>query len=156
MATIMIVDDDPSTRDLVNAILSYAGHQLREATDGAEALAQAKAHPPDLVIADMMMPGMGGFEFVHLLRQNPALARTPVVFYTATSYGESDARTLARACGVTQILTKPAESQEILDVVSKSLGLPRMTLWSLLRNPQIWNEELGRRTSRWGPTQTER
>jgi signal transduction histidine kinase/CheY-like chemotaxis protein len=125
MATILVVDDDESARDLVVTVLGYAGHQLQEASDGAEALSRAKSRPPDLVIADLMMPTMDGFEFVRQLRESQGLAFTPVMFYTAT-YLESEARNLASACGVTQIITKPAEPQQILDAVEKSLGAPPM------------------------------
>src|SRR6266404_3255717 len=123
MATILVVDDDESARDLVVTVLGYAGHQLQEAADGAEALSRAKSRPPDLVIADLMMPTMDGFEFVRQLRESQGLAFTPVMFYTAT-YLESEARNLASACGVTLIITKPAEPQQILDAVEKSLGAP--------------------------------
>src|SRR5258708_22002069 len=123
MATILVVDDDPTARDLIVTVLGYAGHKLQEAADGAEALTRARAQPPDLVIADLMMPTMDGFEFVRQLRENEALAFTPVMFYTAT-YLESEARNLASACGVSYIITKPAEPQQILDAVEKSLGAP--------------------------------
>jgi len=126
MATILIVDDDPADRGLVHRILGNAGHQLREAGDGAEALAQAQTEPPDLVISDLMMPTMDGFELVRQLRQNPALARTPVVFYSGTHYLESDAKALARAFGVSQVLTKPAAAQQLLDAVSQGLRVPRV------------------------------
>ncbi len=112
MATILVVDDDPTARDLVATILGYAGHELREATDGAEGLAVAQTERPDLIIADLLMPTMDGFEFVRQLRENSAFAQTPVVFYTAT-YLESEARALADQCGVSHIITKPAEPEQI-------------------------------------------
>src|SRR6266481_2537008 len=113
MSTILVVDDDQSARDLVVTVLGYAGHQLQEAADGVEALTRARAQPPDLVIADLMMPTMDGFEFVRQLRESHGLELTPVMFYTAT-YLESEARNLASACGVAHIITKPAEPQQIL------------------------------------------
>jgi len=121
MANILVVDDDPAARDLVVTVLGYGGHQLREAADGAEALTEAQTKTPDLIIADLLMPTMDGFEFVRRLREHAALAQTPVIFYTAT-YLESEVRNLARACGVTHIITKPAEPQHILDAVSRNLG----------------------------------
>src|SRR5206468_1919113 len=122
MATILVVDDDASARDLIATVLGYAGHRVREAADGAEALTLAQSEPPELIIADLLMPTMDGFEFVRQLRELPTLAATPVVFYTAT-YLESEARNLARSCGVTHIITKPAEPQQILDVVGQNLGI---------------------------------
>lgn len=125
MATILVVDDDPTARDLLSTVLTYAGHRVETAADGAEALQQARARadgPPDLVIADLLMPTMDGFEFVRRLREEPALNRTPVVFYTA-SYLEREARNLAHACGVHHILTKPAEPEAILRIVGEVLGI---------------------------------
>ena len=121
MANILVVDDDPTARDLAVTVLGYGGHQLREAADGAEALIEAQSRPPELIIADLLMPTMDGFEFVRRLREHEALAQTPVIFYTAT-YLETEVRNLARACGVTDIITKPAEPQHILDAVSRNLG----------------------------------
>ncbi|HVR37447.1 MAG TPA: response regulator, partial [Methylomirabilota bacterium] len=124
MATILAVDDDPVARDLLVTVLGYAGHQVREAADGAEALALAQAAPPDLIIADLLMPTMDGFEFVRRLRENPAFVRMPVVFYTAT-YLESETRALATQCGVSHMITKPAEPEKILQVVNEVLGMPQ-------------------------------
>jgi len=124
MATILAVDDDPTARDLLVTVLRYGGHRLREAADGAEALTAAQAAPPDLIIADLLMPTMDGFEFVRRLRENRLFAQTPVVFYTA-SYLESEARALARDCGVSHIITKPAEPQQIFQVVNSVLGMPQ-------------------------------
>src|SRR5213594_5089603 len=122
MATILAVDDDPTARELLVTVLGCAGHQLREAADGAEALTLAQAERPDLIIADLMMPTMDGFEFVRRLRENMAFAQTPVVFYTAT-YLESEARTLAAHCGVSHIITKPADPEQILRTINSVLGV---------------------------------
>jgi CheY-like chemotaxis protein len=103
MSTILIVDDRPTNRELLMTLLGYGGHRLMEAGDGAEALALMRAERPDLVITDILMPTMDGFEFVQQLRADPALAATPVVFYTAT-YRAQEARILAQACGVEHVL----------------------------------------------------
>lgn len=124
MANILVVDDDPKARELLAAVLGflgYGGHQLRETADGAEALTVIQTHRPDLIIADLLMPTMDGFEFVRQLRLKPEFSRTPVVFYTA-GYIEAEARKLAHACGVRHIITKPAEPEQILRIVSSVLG----------------------------------
>src|SRR5437016_5637075 len=108
MAKILVVDDRPTNREFLTTLLGYGGHQLLEAGDGAEALALAKAQRPDLVIADILMPTMDGYELVHQLRADPDIAQTPVIFYTA-HYREQEAQALARTCGVACVLTKPAE-----------------------------------------------
>ncbi len=123
MATILVVDDDPTARDLLRTILGYARHTVTEAADGNEALAMVKGSLPDLIIADLLMPTMDGFEFVRRLREQGSMAHTPVMFYTAT-YLESEAQNLARACGVTQIVAKPSEPEVILEAISRQLGTP--------------------------------
>jgi len=123
VATILVVDDEPTARDLLVTILGYAGHRLLEASDGAEALERARGERPDLVIADLLMPTMSGFELVTLMRSDPVLARVPVVFYTA-NFLESEARSLARSCGVAHIIMKPAEPHTVLRTVCDVLGLP--------------------------------
>ena len=123
MAKILIVDDVPANRDYLVTLLGYGGHTLLEADDGAQGLAQTRAQRPDLVIADILMPTMDGFEFARQLRTelDPALARTPVIFYTAAYY-EREARMLARDCGVAHIITKPSAPQAILTTVEAALG----------------------------------
>ena len=124
MATILIVDDRPVNRDYLVTLLGYGPHRLLQAADGAEALAVARAERPDLVIADILMPTMDGYEFVRQLRTDPLGARVPVIFYTA-HYHEREARNLARACGVTDVLIKPSEPDVILATVNAALGVAR-------------------------------
>jgi PAS domain S-box-containing protein len=120
-ATILVVDDHAANRSVLVSLLGYVGHRVVEAADGREALALAQRERPSLVITDLLMPVMDGFDLARRLREDAALAAVPVVFYTAT-YVESDARALADACGVRHILTKPAEPEEILRVVGEILG----------------------------------
>jgi signal transduction histidine kinase/CheY-like chemotaxis protein len=120
MPTVLVADDQPTNREFLATLLSYAGHQLLEAADGAEALALARSKHPDLVIADVLMPVMDGYEFVRQLRNDPQTSDTPVVFYTA-GYHEREARALAESCGVRYVLSKPAKPDEILSVVAQVL-----------------------------------
>jgi PAS domain S-box-containing protein len=122
MATILVVDDRPTNRKFLTALLGYSGHRMLEATDGAEALTITTAERPDLIIADVLMPTMDGYELVRLLREDPVVARTPVIFYTA-HYREQEAQALARACGVSTVLIKPAEPQVVLRAVEATLGI---------------------------------
>ena len=106
MAKILMVDDQAENRELVVTLINYRGHQALEAADGAEALALVRAEHPDLVISDILMPTMDGYEFVRQLRADPSIAATEVIFYSA-HYREREARNLARDCGVTRVLIKP-------------------------------------------------
>ncbi|MBI4496897.1 MAG: hybrid sensor histidine kinase/response regulator [Chloroflexi bacterium] len=120
MATVLVVDDRPVDRQLLVTLLGYAGHRVLEAGDGAAALGLVREEHPDLVICDVLMPAIDGYELVRQLRADPATARTAVVFYSAT-YDEREARALARACGVHRFLIKPVEPEVILRTVDEAL-----------------------------------
>lgn len=121
MAKVLVVDDHASNRELIVTLLTYAGHKSLEAADGYVALEQVRAERPDLVICDILMPTMDGYEFVRQLRTDPDIARTEVIFYTAT-FLEREARSLAASCGVSNVLIKPCEPQEILRIVEHALA----------------------------------
>src|SRR5206468_8311233 len=121
MATILVVDDHATNRQVLTALLGYGGHRLLEASDGLEALELVRAEQPDLVISDILMPTMDGIELVQHLHADPVLGPTPVIFYTAT-YRLHEARALAQLCGVSRVLSKPSEPAEILRVVNAALG----------------------------------
>jgi PAS domain S-box-containing protein len=91
-----------------------------EASDGAEALIIAEQSRPDLIITDILMPTMDGYEFVRCLRTKPGFASPPIIFYTAHCL-ERDAEALAAKCGVSQILCKPVESGDLLMIVEQEL-----------------------------------
>ncbi len=104
MATILIVDDRPSNRQF------------------AAALGLVRSERPDLIITDILMPTMDGYEFVQHVRADPDVAPTPVIFYTAT-YSAPQAEKLAKTCGVYKVLSKPCEPQEILAAVNQALDV---------------------------------
>lgn len=137
MATILIVDDREENRDFLAVLLGYKGHRLLAACDGAEALGLVRAERPDLMITDILMPTMDGYELVRRLRAEPAIARTAVVFYTAHFHG-AEAEELARACGVQSILPKPCEPELILQAVEQVLA-------DITRPPPGSTDEFGER-----------
>src|SRR6266404_698696 len=122
MATILVVDDRPVNREFFATLLGYKGHRVLEAGDGAEALELVRADRPHLVISDILMPTMDGYEFVRRLRAEPDTADIPVVFSTA-HYLDREARSLAEACGVMYTITKPAEPEAVLRTVDAALGI---------------------------------
>jgi len=121
MATVLIVDDRVENRDFLTTLLGYKGYRLLTARDGAEGLELAKAQRPELVITDILMPTMDGYEFVRQLRAEPETEQTVVVFYTAHFRGP-EAENLARACGVQHILSKPCEPDIVLSTVEQALS----------------------------------
>jgi signal transduction histidine kinase len=138
MATIVVVDDRALNREFLVTLLGYAGHRLLEASDGVEGLEIVRAQRPDLVIVDLVMPTMDGYEFVRQLRADPAIAQTRVIFYTA-AYLQTEAYALARACGVHHIITKPAEPQVVLKNVTEALDLTVTIPQSL--SPEEFHQE---------------
>jgi PAS domain S-box-containing protein len=114
MAKVLVVADNPNNRELLVTFLGYCGHSLREATDGAEALALVSSEHPDLVIADILMPTMDGYELVRRLRSLPEVAQTPVIFCTPP-FMEREAKDLARKSAVKHVLVNPVD----LDAVKK-------------------------------------
>jgi PAS domain S-box-containing protein len=124
MASILIAENRAIDRRFLATLLGYEGHGILEASDGAEALALVQSYQPNLVITDLLMPTMDGYEFVRRMREIPAIAATPVIFYTAT-FHEREARALAERCGVRDIITKPSEPEVILAKVDAVLGRSR-------------------------------
>ena len=121
MAKILIVDDNATNRKLLVSLLQHEGHEMMEAVDGKDALAALRAQRPQLVMSDILMPTMDGYEFVRQVRADPELAGTPIIFQTA-HYGEREAQRLAQVCGVSRVLAKPSESIEILRAVAQALA----------------------------------
>jgi DNA-binding NarL/FixJ family response regulator len=121
MRPVLIVDDGAADRELIVTILAYAGYPVLEAGSGEQALGLARAHRPSLIIADILMPTMDGYELVRELRRDPETADIPVIFYTAT-YVLEEVRDLAGACGVAHILIKPCEPEEVLRVINETLS----------------------------------
>lgn len=124
MAKILIVDDRPSNRLYLAALLGYTEHTILEAEDGAQALAITRAEQPELIITDILMPSMDGYEFVQQLRADPALRATRVIFFSAV-YSQRETMAMAERCGVATVLSKPAEPERILQAVAAELGVAR-------------------------------
>jgi two-component system chemotaxis sensor kinase CheA len=134
MSSVLVLDDLAANRDLLSAVLGDAGHAVVQAATGEQALDIARTSQPELIIVDLMMPGMNGAEFVRELRADSELANTRVVFYTAT-YDQREVRGLAESCGVAHVLVKPCEPEEIIRVVREALGSTRGPV------PQIVTDE---------------
>src|SRR6476646_4882200 len=121
MADILVVDDNRANREALASLLEVAGHSARRASSARQALESALAGPPDLVISDVLMPGMDGYVLVRKLRGDPRTAALPVIFYTAYFAGQ-DAQDLAQAHGVARVLVKPSDNDFILRTVDEVLS----------------------------------
>ncbi|HXH40537.1 MAG TPA: response regulator [Thermoanaerobaculia bacterium] len=121
MTRVLILDDRPINRQFLSTLLAYRGFETREAGDGREGLAVARAWRPDLAIVDIEMPGMNGVEFIHQMRADAALTSTPIIFSTG-SYEEEQADRAAAEWGIQYVLMKPSEPEVILAMVDRALG----------------------------------
>lgn len=110
-ATILIVDDETRNRDLLEAILKPAGYQLAMADSGQEALAQTLELKPDLILLDVMMPDITGYEVCETIREDPDLAEIPVIMVTALD--DRDSRLKGLEAGADDFLTKPVDSLDL-------------------------------------------
>jgi DNA-binding NtrC family response regulator len=123
-AKILLVDDTPANLDVLCSLLEMEGCDLSLATDGDMALTIASRVLPDLVLLDVMMPGMDGFEVCRQLQLNPDLAAIPVIFITARS-GAEDVVAGLRLGGVDYV-TKPFRDEEVLARIHTQLWLGRL------------------------------
>lgn len=117
----MVVDDESSLRELVTAVLSAEGIEVVAVGSGQECLDELKKGKPDLLLMDMMMPGMSGRETVEKIRQDEALKDIKVVFLTVARFSETGKETLDNL-NVADYITKPFENEDLVARVKKFVG----------------------------------
>ena len=118
---ILIVDDKPDNLRLLSAMLSERGYKVRCVVDGATALLGAQSKPPDLVLLDVKMPEMNGYEVCRRLKSNASINDIPVIFLSALD--ESEDKVEAFACGGVDYITKPFELEEVLARINNQLAI---------------------------------
>ena len=116
---ILIVDDNETNRDILEARLTANGYEVLHAGDGEEALAAAKQHRPDLILLDVMMPKLDGFEVCRRLKADPALKAIPII--VVTSYALSGDEDKARASGCDAYVAKPYSPRQLLAKIREYL-----------------------------------
>lgn len=120
MSRFLIAEDDEQSRYFLAALLRGVGHEVDEAPNGVRALELARAHPPEMVISDALMPAMDGFVLCRELKKDERLRSIPFVFYTATYTEEADER-YARSLGAADYLRKPLDPDELLAALDRIL-----------------------------------
>ncbi len=120
MPLILVIEDDPTQRLLTSSVLRTAGYEIAEATDGAEGLAQARAVSPDLIVCDVMMPVLNGYELVAALRKADELATIPVILLSAMAK-RSHVR-IGMTSGADDYLYKPFRATELRQSVKVFAG----------------------------------
>jgi DNA-binding response OmpR family regulator len=119
--SVLVVDDEPTARSMLRLILVRAGFEVLEAKDGYEALEQVKRNIPDLMLLDIMMPGMDGFTVCETLRGQEKTADLPVIMLSARADPESINTGLR--VGATKYLTKPVTPDELTRHVREVLSI---------------------------------
>lgn len=131
MPLILVIEDDPTQRLLTSSVLRTAGYEIAEATDGAEGLAQARAVSPDLIVCDVMMPGLNGYELVAALRKADELATIPVILLSAMAK-RSHVR-IGMTSGADDYLYKPFRATELRQSVKVLLAKQKLQRAHFLR-----------------------
>ena len=124
-ATVLIVDDELPTRLLLDQWLTGQGLSTVMATNGDEALAEIERKAPDLILLDIMMPGMGGYELAKILKANPARAHIPIIVLTSLS--DRKARMVCLSAGAEDFLVKPVEPEELILRVRNQLRMKQLS-----------------------------
>lgn len=119
--TVLVVEDDPDLAEVVSMILAGAGYAPVTARDGREGLARMRASRPRVVLLDLMMPGMNGWEFRAAQRGDPALSDVPVVIMT----GDGNAASKAEALEANGCLQKPIDVGRLLRTIAEQAAQPR-------------------------------
>jgi DNA-binding response OmpR family regulator len=119
MSCIFVVEDDQDIADLIRRYLSRAGHDVEVLASGSAALARVREQAPDLLILDLMLPGMSGIDVCRAIREDVAIARLPIIMVTARAQ-ESD-RVLGLDSGADDYVTKPFSTRELVARVAALL-----------------------------------
>jgi len=118
---LLIVDDNLSNRLVLHSLLEPLGFDLIEAVDGVDGLAKAKCIEPDLIITDLVMPRMNGAELIEMVRAIPALAKTPIIMVSASSFERTErVKAISQSNG---FLSKPIDVNELLTMLGDCLGV---------------------------------
>lgn len=123
MARVLIADDSKVVRRMVGLLLRRAGFEVIEAPDGRAALCAAEEREPDVVITDLNMPELGGFELIERLRSLSTFANRPILVLTTKN--DADHRRQARLRGATGWIDKPFDEAELLTALYRLLDEPR-------------------------------
>jgi two-component system, cell cycle response regulator DivK len=117
---ILVVEDTEDNRQILRDLLSAAGFDLLEAVDGQAGVAMAQAHKPDLILMDIQLPVIDGYEATRRIKADPALRHIPIV--AVTSYALSGDEEKTRAAGCDGYIAKPFSPRQLLSKVRELLG----------------------------------
>ena len=117
---ILLVDDEPSILKVVSKRLEVEGYQVLMAAEGQEALTKAQTESPDLIILDLMLPKLNGYEVCTMLKQDTRYQRIPIMLFTAKAQDKDEQ--LGMECGADAYVRKPFRAQELLETIRRLLA----------------------------------
>ena len=117
---ILVIEDHEENRRLLRDLLTSFGYELIEAVTGEEGLTAAVAERPDLVLMDIQLPGIDGYETTRRIKQDPSLRQTPVIAVTSYALSGDDVKAFAAGCDA--YVTKPFDPAELLEKIREHLG----------------------------------
>ncbi|MEZ5445763.1 MAG: response regulator [Gammaproteobacteria bacterium] len=118
---ILVVEDQEDNRQILRDLFASADYETIEARTGDEGVRMAEAHRPDLILMDIQLPGIDGYEATRRIKVNPALSHIPII--AVTSYALSGDAGKARDAGCTEYITKPYSPRQLLATVRKYLAV---------------------------------
>jgi two-component system NtrC family sensor kinase len=143
--SILIVDDNPTNLEVLSETLVTSGFQVAVALDGETALKQIKYHQPELIILDVMMPGIDGFETCKRLKANPLTSEVPIIFATALS--DTANKVTGLSLGAVDYITKPFQCEEVLARIKIHLKLRNLDRTLEKQNQLLKQEIVQRKTA---------
>ena len=120
MKRILVVEDTEDNRRIIRDLLTSVGYEMIEALDGAQGVAMAGEHKPDLILMDMQLPVLDGYEATRRIKADPALAHIPVIAVTSYALSGDEAKTKAAGCNA--YVAKPFSPRQLLAKVREFLG----------------------------------
>ena len=117
---ILVVDDEPSIVKMVGKRLEVEGFQVSVAVDGQEGLAKAQSEQPDLIILDLMLPKLNGYEVCTMLKQDVRYQKIPILLFTAKTQDKDEQ--LGMECGANAYVRKPFRVPELLETIRKLIA----------------------------------
>jgi len=116
---ILMVEDSDDNRQIIRDLMTNAGYQLLEAVDGAEGVAMAASHKPDLILMDIQLPVMDGYDASRRIKSNPALRHIPIIAVTSYALSGDEAKTVAAGCD--GYVSKPFSPRHLLAKIREFL-----------------------------------
>ncbi|PRY65711.1 response regulator receiver protein [Vreelandella songnenensis] len=120
MAKVLIVDDEPNIVLSIEFLMEQAGFEVISAADGEQAIERVGTDTPDIILLDISLPGMSGFDVLEALRSRPTTAQLPIIMLTA--HGREVEREKGAALGASAYITKPFSTQALVEQVQTLLG----------------------------------